>query len=201
MRHKGVKKEETRERMLKAAGRGFRSAGYAGIGVDALAKAAGVTSGAFYSHFGSKDAAFDAALAAGLDEVIDAVPTYQKEHGSDWTKAFAEYYLGKRHRNDREGGCAMATLTPEVVRSGPKVHAVFEKKMTLIADLVSRGLGGSSVVDRRARAWAMLSVLIGGINVARAVGNTKVADEIANAIVAAAIKAAGRTRSTALGSS
>ncbi len=198
MRHKGISKEETRQKVIAAAGRGFRSHGYAGIGVDGLAKAAGVTSGAFYSHFGSKDAAFDVALAAGLDEVIESIPTYQKEHGTDWVKAFAEYYLGKRHRGDLECGCAMATLTPEVVRANPKVHAVFEKKMTQIADLVSRGLAGSSDEDRRARAWAMLGVLIGGINVARAMEGAKVANEVANATIAAAIKAAGRTRSTAL---
>ena len=197
MRHKGVQKEETRQKMLGAVGRGFRSHGYAGIGVDGLAKAAGVTSGAFYSHFGSKGAAFDVALAEGLDEVIESIPTYQREHGADWVKVFAEYYLGKRHRGDLACGCAMATLTPEVVRSGPKVHAAFEKKMTQIADLISHGLGGSSSEDRRARAWAMLGVLIGGINVARAMKGTKIADEVASAIITAAVKAAGRTRSTA----
>jgi len=133
--------------------------------------------------------------------VIESIPTYQKEHGVNWVKAFAEYYLGKRHRGDLACGCAMATLTPEVVRSGPKVHAAFEKKMTQIADLVALGLGGNSDEDRRARAWAMLGVLIGGINVARAMKGVKVADEVANAIIAAAVKAAGRTRSAALDAS
>ena len=196
MRYKADQKEETRRKMLEAAGRGFRSHGYSGIGVDGLAKAAGVTSGAFYAHFGSKDAAFDAALAAGLDEVIEGVPKFQSEHGADWVKAFAEYYLGKRHRSDLACGCAMATLTPEVVRSGPEVHAAFEKKMTLIADLVARGLAGASDEDRHARAWAMLSVLIGGLTVARAMKSAKAADEVAEAVKAAAIKAAGRTRTT-----
>jgi len=198
MRHKGVPKDVTRQKMLDAAGRGFRSHGYAGIGVDGLAKAAGVTSGAFYSHFGSKGAAFDVALAVGLDEVIESIPTVQKTHGTDWVKAFAEHYLGKPHRDDLACGCAMATLTAEVVRSGPEVHAAFEKKMTTIADLVSRGLEGKSDEDRRARAWAMLGVLIGGINVARAMKGAQVADEVANAIIVAAVKAAGATRSLAL---
>ena len=197
MQQKSSKKEETRKKMLKAAGRGFRSHGYAGIGVDGLAKEAGVTSGAFYAHFGSKDMAFDAALAAGLDEVIDAVPKFQNEHGSEWILAFTDYYMGKRHRGDLPCGCAMATLTPEVVRSSPDLHAAFEKKMTLIADLIARGLAGSSDVDRRARAWAMLGLLIGGINIARAMKSTKVANEVAAAVKVAAIKAAGRTRAIA----
>jgi AcrR family transcriptional regulator len=194
MRHKGVDKEETRRKILEAAGRGFREHGYAGIGVDGLAKAAGVTSGAFYSHFGSKDGAFGVALAAGLDEVIEGVPTFQREHGADWVKAFAEYYLGKPHRSDLACGCAMATLTTEVVRSDAEVHVTFEKKMTLIADLVAHGLAGGSDENRRARAWSMLGVLIGGINVARAMKSAKAAEEVAEAIKAAAIKAAGRVR-------
>ena len=199
MRHKGIDKEETRQKILEAAGRGFRKHGYAGIGVDGLAKAAGVTSGAFYSHFGSKDGAFEVALTAGLDEVIEGVPKFQSDYGADWVKAFAEYYLGKPHRSDLDCGCAMATLTPEVVRFGAGVHAAFEKKMTMIADLVARGLAGRSNEDRRARAWSMLGVLIGGITVARAMKNAKASEEVAEAIKAAAIKAAGRTRSTALG--
>ena len=197
MRYKAGQKQATRRKMLEAASRSFRSHGYSGIGVDGLAKAAGVTSGAFYSHFGSKEAAFDSALAAGLDEVIEAVPKYQREHGADWVNAFAQYYLGKSHRDDLACGCAMAALTPEVVRSGQKVHEVFEKKMTRIADLMTHGLEGISDEDRRSRAWALLGVLIGGINVARAMNSAKVSNEVAEAVRTAAIKTAGRTRATA----
>ena len=59
MRHKGVDKETTRRKVTEAAGRKFRKHGYAGVGIDALAKAAGVTSGAIYGHFGSKVKALD----------------------------------------------------------------------------------------------------------------------------------------------
>jgi len=153
-----------------------------------------VTSGAFYSHFGSKDNAFDLALAAGLDEVIDGIPKFRSEHGANWVKAFAEYYLGKQHRNDLACGCAMATLTPEVVRSSDGVHAAFEKKMSLIMDLISSGLAGGTDEDRHARAWSMLGVLIGGINIARAMKSKKVSESVAEAVKDAAIKVAGRTR-------
>ncbi len=196
MRHKGVAKEETRKKMLAAVGRGFRSNGFAGVGVDGLAREAGVTSGAFYTHFGSKGAAFDAALADGLDEVISAIPDYQEKHGAAWVQAFVDNYLGKPHRKDLACGCAMATLTPEVVRSAADTQAAYEKKMTQIADLIADGLAGKSINDRRARAWAMLGVLIGGINLVRAMKRVKVADDVADAIKAAAIQAAGRVRST-----
>lgn len=194
MRYKADHKEKTRLKILGAAGRSFRRYGYSGIGVDGLAKAAGVTSGAFYAHFSSKDAAFDAALAEGLDEVIEAVPNLQKEHGTGWVKAFSQYYLSKQHRGDRACGCAMATLTPEVVRFAPRVRTAYEKKMSLIADLVAQGLVGGSESDRRDRAWSMLGVLIGGVSMARAMKSVKAAEEVAHAIEEAAVKVAGRAR-------
>ena len=46
---------------------------------------------------------------------LEGIPGFQRDYGSDWVKEFAEYYLGKKHQRDLECGCAMATLTPEVV--------------------------------------------------------------------------------------
>jgi len=191
-----TKREQTHERVLDAAGQCFRSNGYAGIGVDGIAKTAGVTSGAFYAHFGSKDGAFDAALGAGLDEIIKAVPKYQREFGPGWVQAFADYYLGEAHRDDLACGCAMTTLSPEVVRAGPETHAAYEAKMKRIASLVAEGLAGGSDVERRARAWALLGTLIGGLTIARAVKKRKIAEEIASSIRAAAVAAAGVVRET-----
>ncbi len=191
MTEKMTKREQTRLRMLEAAGREFRSNGYAGIGVDGVAKAAGVTSGAFYAHFGSKDSAFEAAVGAGLDEVIEAVPVFQREHGPDWVQAFADYYLGKPHRNDLAGGCAMTTLSPEVARASPALHTVYEEKMRKIASLVAQGLSGGTDQERMARAWAMLGALIGGLTISRAVHDNTTAQQIADAVRASAVVAAG----------
>ncbi len=189
-----TKKHQTRTRMLDAASRSFRSKGYAGVGVDGIAKAAGVTSGAFYAHFGSKDGAFSAALDAGLDEVIEAVPKLQKQAGSRWVQAFADYYIGRAHREDLACGCAMTTLSPEVVRAGPEMHAAYEAKMKKIAELVAYGLEGSSRDECRSKAWAMLGVLIGGLTMARAVKTRKAAEQIASSIRIAAMNVAGDAR-------
>ncbi|WP_282288716.1 TetR family transcriptional regulator [Pseudomonas sp. PS02302] len=65
MRYKPGHREESRAKILDAVGRGFRKHGYGGIGVDGLAKEAGVTSGAVYTHFPSKAAAFKQAGETG----------------------------------------------------------------------------------------------------------------------------------------
>lgn len=188
------KKQETRKRIISAASQGFRRNGYAGIGVDTIAKEAGVTSGAFYAHLGSKDGAFEAALSVGLDEVITAIPEFQLQHGKQWIVAFSDYYLGQAHRNDLSCGCAMTTLSPEVVRTKPEFHAIYEKKMLTIVELMAKGLEGVSRKERLSRTWAALGVLIGGLTMVRAVASKKTADLIAISIKNSAIDIAGEIK-------
>ena len=188
---KGDKKLETRQRIIKAASQSFRSHGYAGIGVDGIAKAAGVTSGAFYAHLGSKNAAFDIALRAGLDEVIQAIPIFQKDYAENWVEKFSEYYLSQSHRDDLADGCAMTTLSPEVVRSGAELQTVYESKMNQIVNLLADGLEGSSRDDRQSRGWSLLAVLIGGLTMARAVKSTKTVKNIAASVKNSAVSVVG----------
>lgn len=188
------KKHETRKRIINAASQGFRSNGYAGIGVDGIAKEAGVTSGAFYAHLGSKDGAFEAALSLGLDEVITAIPKFQLQHGKQWIVAFSDYYLGQAHRDNLSCGCAMTSLSPEVVRTRPELHAIYEEKMVEIIELMAQGLDGYSHDEGLSRGWAVLGVLIGGLTITRAVASIKTADKIAISITNAAVIAAGKTK-------
>ncbi len=189
-----TKKQKTHKRMLDAASQSFRSNGYAGIGVDGIAKAAGVTSGAFYSHFGSKDKAFGAALDAGLDEVIEMLPTLQSEAGAKWINVFVDYYTSRSHRDDLACGCAMTTLSPEVVRADSVLHAAYEAKMKKIVELVAHGLEGGVSDETLSKAWSMLGILIGGLTMARAVKTNKAAELVASSIRRSAIMVAGNAR-------
>jgi AcrR family transcriptional regulator len=188
------KKQETRKRIINAASQGFRSNGYAGIGVDSIAKEAGVTSGAFYAHLGSKEGAFEAALSVGLDEVIAAIPEFQLQHGKKWIVAFTDYYLSQTHRDNLSCGCAMTTLSPEVVRTKPESHQIYQEKMIEIVELMSQGLVGNSHEECLFKAWAVLGVLIGGLTMARAVASIETAEQIAISITNAAVNAAGQTK-------
>lgn len=186
-----VRKAETQKSLLSAASRSFRSKGYAGVGVDGIARAAGATSGAFYSHLGSKDGAFLAALELGLDEVIETVPDYQRRYNSSWPEAFARYYLGSTHRRDLACGCAMTALSPDVVRSNDETRELYEHKMKTIAELIAKGLEGESDDERLIKAWAFLSILIGALTTSRAMASEDQADAIASAAFTSAMTAVG----------
>ncbi|MEQ9348103.1 MAG: TetR/AcrR family transcriptional regulator [Thalassospira sp.] len=153
-----TRKEETRRNILDAASRGFRANGFAGVGVDGIAKAANATSGAFYAHFGSKDGAFRAALDLGLDEVIDGVPRFQRDYGDGWTDAFIDYYLGRAHRDDVACGCAMTSLSPEIARADDETRALYDRKMQTIASLIAKGLSQFPKDQQLAKAWAYMGI-------------------------------------------
>lgn len=164
------RKDKTRQSIVKAASAGFRAHGYAGVGVDAIAKTAGVTSGAFYAHLGSKDAAFDITVKAALEEMRALIAATKEKAGEDWLQALVEYYFSLPHVDDLAGGCPMTSLSPEVARAKPETKAIFAKGMQEIAGMIASALPGETDEERLARAWSFLGHLSGNLTMMRALG-------------------------------
>lgn len=191
MATKPDRKEESRARILASAGRGFRSRGYGGLGVDGLAKEAGVTSGAFYAHFRSKAAAFREAVALGMRDLRLAIDRLRAEGGAGWRQRFIDLYLGERRTCDLAESCALQSLTGEVARADDEARAAYEAELRLVVDSAAAGMQGATAAERRAEAMALLALLAGGVSVARAVRDPAFAEEIAAAVRQAAIRLAG----------
>ncbi|VAW61451.1 Transcriptional regulator, AcrR family [hydrothermal vent metagenome] len=186
MRYKADQKAQTRQRIAAAAGRSFKKNGYSGIGVDGLAGEAGVTSGAFYGHFASKEAAFNEAVSGGLGELQSAISDLKQQYGENWWSEFAAFYTGQKRTCDLSESCALQSLTAEVGRSEPSTQALFEAELLKISKLASDN-GKPSSAQNTNKTWASLSMLIGGVSLARAVDNEALSDEISNAIKNAVI--------------
>lgn len=169
MRYTADQKEESRNRLLDAAGRAFRRQGYGGIGVDGLAKEAGVTSGAFYGHFKSKDAAFEAVAMAGLEQLDAAIATFQADHKADWAERFIDFYIDRRLTCDLDESCALQSLTPDVMRAGSQTRSAFQKILSRIVDRIADRLDDNNPEVSAGRAVALLALLSGGVTLARSV--------------------------------
>ncbi len=190
MRYTAEHSEETRQRVLDAAGRQFRLHGFGGIGIDGLTKAAGVTSGAFYGHFRTKADAFRAVAVQGLERLLSGLERFRTQNSSGWLDAFARFYLSSEHRKDVGGGCALPSLTAEVGRAAPAARAEFEAELLRIADAVIAGLPAGDQSNREA-AWPILALLAGGTMLARAVKDEVTAEQISEAVLAAVRREAG----------
>jgi len=159
------------ERIVKEASRLFRERGFENVTVGEVMKAAGLTHGAFYAHFGSKQELQEAAVAYGQELSASRV------RGSGATKkgrqAYAERYLSPRHRDNPGNGCTMASLAQEVARSTHELKAAFERGLE---EILSSGGG-----DRK-EAIFQTSALLGGVVLARAVQDEQLSDEILRSV-------------------
>jgi AcrR family transcriptional regulator len=185
MRYGPGHKDATRTKILKAAGRGFRRLGYGGIGVDGLAKEASVTSGAFYGHFPSKAEAFKEAALAGLVELREAIEDLRGTAGEAWLERFVDFYMSVKRTCDLGESCALQSMTPEVARADRDTRMLYEAEMLKIVEAVALGLRHGALPARRRTAWAILSMLTGGVTLARSTEDAKVGSQIAAAVKSA----------------
>lgn len=189
-RYNQEQKEQTRERIIAAAGRTFRRGGYSGIGVDGLAKEAGVTSGAFYGHFSSKEDAFNETVKSGLQELNEGIEKFQAEYGDKWISPFVDFYLGQKLTCDLSEACSLPTLTPEVVRSNQAIRETYQVQISKVIETIAKGFPQIDTKARNQKAWAFISLLSGGVTTIRALSDEATSNEAINAIKVAALKIA-----------
>ncbi|WZP00609.1 TetR/AcrR family transcriptional regulator [Isosphaeraceae bacterium EP7] len=180
MRYAAGHKEQTRAKILRAAGRVFRRLGYHAAGVDTVMEEAGLTAGGFYSHFPSKDALLAEALApaaadvgARLSEGLDGLSA------RDRVLALIDRYLSPEHRVGAEDGCPLPALVSEVARGNASVKRSFESILGAGAARfrVEPGEGGPD----EGRALAIFALCVGGLGVARSVEDEALAGKILDA--------------------
>jgi TetR/AcrR family transcriptional repressor of nem operon len=174
---------DARARLVEAAGRGFRTGGFGGTGVDALAKGAGLTSGAFYAHFDSKAEAFRLVVSEGLAMLRNGVVAFQEQHGRGWRDPFVDFYLGERMEVGISEACGLPSFSPDVARADDATRAVYETELTKLAEVLAAGFRGAHATER---AWSFLAVLSGAAAMARAVKDDRLRREILDAARTAA---------------
>src|SRR5437870_7130413 len=111
MRYGAEHKQATRRRIIEAAGRRFKQDGIDGSGIATLMSDAGLTNGAFYAHFASKDDLVAHAVAdqlRGQHDVLTSLPS-----GRAALKDYIRGYLSAQHRDDPGTGCPNAALLDE----------------------------------------------------------------------------------------
>ena len=182
---------ENRRRILTAAARLFREHGIDGAGVDAITDAAGLTHGAFYSQFGSKEAVVVEALRLVLDESNEL--WVQGASGTDKRRALERIidgYLSPRHRNALGKGCAVAALGSDLPRQSKKVREVFTKRLEEGLEVLAALVPAKTTSRRHDGAIQLFSAMVGGLILARAVGEESLSRRILET-VAKGLKSVG----------
>jgi TetR/AcrR family transcriptional repressor of nem operon len=183
-----------RAALVQAAARLFRERGIDGVGVAEICKTAGLTHGALYAQFPSKEALAAEALAYSLDRSYTGLMAAAGDNHDDHDDhkpsltAYLDAYLAPRHRDDLAGGCPMAASASEIARQDEAVSAQFSDGFERTVEAIQAMLGPTPTatpgVDDRQRALAIAAAMIGGIAVARDVRKARpdLSDDILKAV-------------------
>jgi TetR/AcrR family transcriptional regulator, transcriptional repressor for nem operon len=167
MRYPAEETAAKHDRIVKEASRLFRERGFDDVTVGEVMKAAGLTHGAFYAHFSSKEDLEKAAVAYGQSLSASRARSYGTTRKG--RQAFAERYLSTKHRDNPGDGCTMAALAQAVARSTPELRTAFEKGLEEILSAQS---------GERKDAIFSTAALVGGVVLARAVEDEQLSEEI-----------------------
>ncbi len=175
MRYPKNHKEEVRQQLLLASGSHAKQHGFAASGVDALAGAAGLTTGSLYKHFDNKDALFSALITAELDKTKRR---YDGVELGDYQamQKILNIYLHLNHVHASASGCPVPSLASEVARSSDEVKRAFEAGIVELKNAVTDITGSSN------KAWALMAQNVGAVMIARAMLHDTTKREILAAV-------------------
>lgn len=174
MRYEKGRKDSSRRRILDIAARKFRTDGIAATGLAGIMSDAGLTNGAFYPHFKSKAALVGESVSAALQEQSEQVAAMLAAGGTDLV---IDTYLSAAHRDSPGIGCASSALLPELGREPAETRHLYTGQVLSLVQQVADHLD-PQIVDRHGVATAIFAMLVGTLQLARAVDDKDLSDRI-----------------------
>ncbi|MFD3722951.1 TetR/AcrR family transcriptional regulator [Streptomyces sp. NPDC058674] len=175
--------QENRRRVVDTASRLFREQGTR-VSVADLMKAVGLTHGAFYKQFASKEALVDEVTAHAIDEWVRCHAAHFEQYGGRRDAAqrdLIDAYLAPEHRDNAAEGCPVAALVTDIAREpeGGEARRTYARGVAdFAAYLAPGGEGGEGGL-------VQLCTLVGALILSRATEGSPLSDEILAAARAA----------------
>ena len=170
-------KSETRRRIIETAGRRFKQDGIDGSGVSTLMKDAGLTNGAFYAHFASKDDLVTTAIADQLKVQAENVVALA-EPGRAGLEQIVRGYLSPQHREMLGDGCPNAALLDEIGRCTETTRQAYTDGVLILVEGIAERMAPENPSSARVMALSLLGQMAGTLQLARALTDSRLANEL-----------------------
>ena len=185
MRYDADHKTRTRQKVLTVAKQAIRQNGLANLGVAAVMKDAGLTHGGFYAHFPSRDALIDAAIQDMLEGAkARFLRITEGLSPVDALTAYLDMYLSREHRDSGSFLCPLPILSADMIRLEPRMREVYALTADRLANLMRPMIAAADPAleadpgAAMATARSVVSEIVGGLSLARAIGPTEQSDSI-----------------------
>ncbi len=171
-RKSAVETALSRQRILISASRLMRERGYSGVGIDAITADAGLTVGAFYTHFESKEELFAQVVQEALVQAEQHLPRIDQPKD---ISAFVHFYLSNPAVSSIGSSCIVAAMSADLSRDGGKAQQAATAYIELIHSRIQHALSLQERTPALARdeAWRIVAQCVGAIVIARIIDAPK----------------------------
>jgi TetR/AcrR family transcriptional repressor of nem operon len=183
MRVSRIQAAENRQTVINVASRLFRERGFDGIGLKDLMRAAGLTQGAFYKQFASKEDLAVEASKRALESASGRWSDAAAANPDDPLGAVIAFYLSGDHREEKMDGCPIVALGSDAARQGPDLKAAFEAGIKAHLEVLGRFTAKTDGDEPSDKAMAILSTMVGAVTLSRVVNDPDLAQAFLNAAV------------------
>lgn len=184
---------EVKRNIIQSARKLFNRRGFNNVSISQIMQGAELTHGGFYSYFDSKSDLYAEVLGCFFTDP-NWKSCWKGVHvdlsSTDVGPQVVRAYLSRQHFENVENSCPMAALPSDVARSGKTVKRAFATVFKAMVDVLQRSLVDKNR-PRRARAQAIAALCVGGMVVARAIGDRTIADQLRAACMAIALDLGG----------
>jgi TetR/AcrR family transcriptional repressor of nem operon len=181
MRVSRIQAAENRQTVINVASRLFRERGFDGIGLKDLMKGAGLTQGAFYKQFASKEDLAAQASRRALESAFSRWSAAAAANPKDPLGAVIAFYLSPEHRAEKMDGCPIVALGSDAARQGIDVKASFEAGIKAHLEVLGRMVAETGGKDPKGKAMAILSTMVGALTLSRVVNDPDLAQAFLDA--------------------
>ena len=174
-------KQHTRRRIVRSARRLFNRRGFNEVSIDEIMANAELTRGGFYSYFRNKEELYVEAITLILEE--NPAAEYEGVdfdfNSEDIARVIVNAYLSRQHYDDIEGSCPLIALPNDVARGSQVLQRAYRQVLGSMVGIFKQKLNDHSAAD--SQALAMAALCVGGMVLARAVGDEQLANEVREA--------------------
>jgi TetR/AcrR family transcriptional repressor of nem operon len=169
-------KQATRQRILETAGRRLKRDGIDGSGIATLMADAGLTNGAFYAHFASKQDLVATAVADQLRNQRESLGTLAP--GRAGVEQYVREYLSVQHRDNPDDGCPSAALLDEIGRCTQATKRAYTDGLLAMVDDIAARLAPHDPPSARTKTLSVFALMVGTLQLSRALADRQLADAV-----------------------